>query len=161
MKKFFPLIFFATFSFNLPEVLSPSLDSARAGQTLTVANQMPGALYTALRTVLSEEKWVERFGVWNIPKKGRTEFVERLMARHLSVKSESRQVVETLFAGKSDFVLFLQKWLPARIELPKEVEGEFLSEVAEGYLDIFPPDESGLIHFFVECVTLEIEQKVT
>ncbi|MEX0962297.1 MAG: hypothetical protein WDZ28_05530 [Simkaniaceae bacterium] len=53
-----------------------------------------------------------------------------------------------------------KKWLPHLNALPKEMQGDFLSEVAEKYLDIFPPDHEGRIHFFVEGTRIEIARNL-
>lgn len=48
-------------------------------------------------------------------------------------------------------------WLPFTQRIPEERRGDFVAEMVEGYVGLFPPDARGLVH--VDAVRLEVEAR--
>jgi hypothetical protein len=159
MKRIFFLLFpAAIFAQDLSEIMRPKLEQIVPGAELTFARNIPTALESAIRAIASEEKWQPFFKDYSEKKSLETD-VEAVAGRlKLTIAQRSRECREALFDGKSDFVFFLKKWLPHLQMLPEEMQGDFLSEVAERYLDVFPPDREGAIHFLVESVTFSLKK---
>ncbi|MEX0962300.1 MAG: hypothetical protein WDZ28_05545 [Simkaniaceae bacterium] len=159
MIKWLTILPFALFGHNLVEIMNPDFEQIKPGSEFIFAKKIPAALENSIQALSTEKRWRDFLAEYE-PKKIEMEKVELVLKKlHLNLTSVNQETIQELFDSKSDFVFFLKKWLPHLNALPKEMQGDFLSEVAEKYLDIFPPDHEGRIHFFVEGTRIEIAEK--
>lgn len=58
--------------------------------------------------------------------------------------------------GRSGLAAWIRTtWLPFTQRLPEESRDDFIDEMVEGYMELYPPDAEGLVH--VDAVRLEVE----
>ncbi len=48
-------------------------------------------------------------------------------------------------------------WLPFTQRIPEELRGDFIDELVDGYIGLFPPDADGMVH--VDAIRLEVEAR--
>lgn len=156
MKKWLFFLPLALCAEDLIPVMAPQYDKLKAHMDFCYAKRIPQALENAIRSLSCETRWHDYLAGYSSPEFHEHELETHLTAHKLKVKEQHTEPKEQLFSSKSHFVFFLKQWLPHLSQLPEELQGEFLSELVGHYLEIFPPDREGNIHFLVESVVISL-----
>lgn len=157
MKKWLFFLPLALSASDLTQVMAPNFDDLKPHTEFCYAKHIPHALDSAIRSLSCEKRWNEYLAGYTASDFSECDLERYLKAHKLIIEERHTEPKEELFSSKSNFVLFLKQWLPHLSQLPEELQGEFLSELAGHYLEIFPPDREGKIHFLVESVSLKIK----
>ena len=86
------------------------------------------------------------------------EYKPLLLHAHLEPIRVELMVKDMKFPDAEGMMGWLRTtWLPFTERVPVELREEFINDIAEGYLDIHPPNKDGSIH--VDMVRLEVEAR--
>lgn len=151
------------FLFDQPRLLKNMHAVLKAGGKIIVKipTKLPVAMESALRALTTKEKWSDYFITfhpkWNFYKK---EDYKKLLTESLfTVNSMKISPAEEIFPSIQAFKDFIKSWLPYFEAVPKNMEKEFLDELALSYTNILPLDAEGRVHFFVEKLEV-VAQKI-
>lgn len=111
-----------------------------------------------LASMLAREEWGRYFHDFRIPYRfcGPEEYAQWL--RDAGLRPVRVELVEKdmVHAGARGLAAWIRTtWLPFTQRIPEELREDFIAELVHGYLELFPPDEQGLVH--VDAVRLEVE----
>jgi trans-aconitate 2-methyltransferase len=127
---------------------------------LTLPTGYSKPLAKATSDVIASEKWADQFANFQ-PAHGffqPKEYEQLLVSQGFTPKRIQRMYRSMLFANDQAFKSFLKSWFP----YSKGVDGahldEFLSEVLQKYLEIYPKDSEGNIRFYAYVMEVEAER---
>lgn len=76
------------------------------------------------------------------------EFKEMLKKANLTSKRISLIRTDVIFESKENFNQWMKAWLPFLRYLPSETHHQFVDEIIDSYLTMFPIGEDGLLHYY-------------
>ncbi|MDI6874679.1 class I SAM-dependent methyltransferase [Candidatus Solincola sp.] len=113
-----------------------------------------------LVSLMASERWSTYFHDMEIPYLflHPEEYVPLLEEAGLDPVRVELMEKDMVHRGKEGMAGWIRStWLPFTQRIPEERREEFISELVDGYLRDFPPDEEGLVH--VQAIRLEVEAR--
>ncbi|MBN2027627.1 MAG: methyltransferase domain-containing protein [Actinobacteria bacterium] len=127
--------------------------------------QMGGAgnaasVVQVLASLLSRAEWGKYFHDFTIPysfcaPEEYTAWLREAGLRPARVELVSKDMTHEGPEGLASWIR--TTWLPFTQRIPEEKRDDFVAELVEGYVALFPADEQGLVH--VDAVRLEVEAR--
>lgn len=77
-----------------------------------------------------------------------------LTSNNFSCLETKKQPKEQLFFSEESFDVFLTSWIPYLKALPESLHQSFVKDFIKRYLEIFPKDREGNIHFLAEKINI-------
>jgi len=113
-----------------------------------------------LASLLSREEWGKYFQGFSVPYSfcAPEEYTVWLREAGLSPVRVELVGKDMTHEGSEGLASWIRTtWLPFTQRIPEDMRGDFVAEIVEGYVDLFPPDAQGLVH--VDAVRLEVEAR--
>ena len=147
--------------FDQPLVLRGVKGSLKPGGR--VLFQMGGrgnaaSVVQVLASLLSREEWGRYFHDFTVPYRfcAPEEYTQWLKEAGLEPIRVELVTKDMTHAGPEGLAAWIRTtWLPFTQRIPEELRNSFISEMVDGYVGLFPPDEEGLVH--IDAVRLEVE----
>ena len=119
---------------------------------------MASNVVQVMMSLLSRDEWGRYFNDFSLPYRfcapeEYTQWLEDAGLRPLRVELVPKDMTHEGVGGLAAWIR--TTWLPFTQRLPEELRDDFIAEIVEGYIELFPPDAHGLIH--VDAVRLEVE----
>jgi trans-aconitate methyltransferase len=115
---------------------------------------------SVLGGIINREKWQQYFTGFNFQYGfyGTEEYSKWLCEAHLQPKRVELIPKDAAHENRGAFEGWIRTtWLPWTQRIPEEKRDQFISEIAEKYLEQYPADDRGVIH--VKMVRLEVEAR--
>ena len=115
---------------------------------------------TVLISLMGSEKWRAYFHNLEIPYLfwGPDDYLPLLEEAGLDPVRVELIPKDMIHMGREGLVGWIRTtWLPFTQRVPEALRESFIEEIADGYLQDFPPDEEGLVH--IDAVRLEVEAR--
>jgi trans-aconitate 2-methyltransferase len=111
-----------------------------------------------LASVLSRGEWGEYFHDFTLPYRFCAPEEYSVWLREAGLRPIRVELVnkDMTHEGQQGLASWIRTtWLPFTQRIPEQRRNDFVAEIVEGYVRLFPPDEEGLVH--VGAVRLEVE----
>jgi trans-aconitate 2-methyltransferase len=119
---------------------------------------MASNVVQVMMSLLSREEWGRYFHDFSLPYRfcapeEYTQWLEEAGLRPLRVELVPKDMTHD---GRQGLAAWIRTtWLPFTQRLPEELREDFIAQIVEGYIGLFPPDADGLVH--VDAIRLEVE----
>ncbi len=118
--------------------------------------KVPIAVKSTLKALTTEDKWLDYFLAfdpkWNISSE--EDYQKILSSYNFSCLETKKSPKEQIFFSEESFDLFLTSWIPYLKALPESLHQSFVKDFIKRYLEIFPKDREGNIHFLAEKLNI-------
>lgn len=114
--------------------------------------KVPIVVKSTLKALTTSEKWSDYFlafdPTWNISSE--ESYQQVLSSLNFACVETKKLPQEQIFSSEETFDAFLTSWIPYLKALPESMHRAFIQDFIQRYLQIFPKDSQGQIHFLVE-----------
>lgn len=151
--------------YNLNQSLYSPLDVfKKAGNVLKVKGyldvelffKVPIVVKSLLKALTTEDKWIDYFLAfdpkWNISSED--DYLKTLTSLNFSCLETKKQPKDQVFSTEESFDAFLTSWIPYLQAIPESLHQQFIKDFIKRYLEIFPKDSEGNIHFLAEKLNI-------
>ena len=118
--------------------------------------KVPIVVKSLLKALTTEEKWMDYFLAfdpnWNISSE--EDYLKLLSSLNFCCIETKKKPKEQIFLTEESFDAFLTAWIPYLKAIPESLHQQFVKDFIKRYLEVFPKDSEGNIHFLAEKLNI-------